>query len=116
MKYTLILAQFLFWGVAWANPGDGVRLQVEGPAVPWAQITYEVAQRYGQASARVTKALAPGFGRREEVGLLPVEELTDLLVAIESATALWPKTKLADRARGAGAARASRPRRTPDRP
>ena len=95
-----IIAHLLLWGgAAWAAEGDGVRLVVHGPAVPWTQITYEVAHRHGGVTARVTKAWPEGFGRREEVGLVPAEELTDLLADIEAVVPLWPKGRRSTRYR-----------------
>ncbi len=83
LAFCLTLAA-LAGAAAAAPPGDGVRLRLTGPATPYAEVTYAVAFRRGAVIAEVDKALAAGFGRRGEVGLLTRDDLSGLLDAVEA--------------------------------
>ncbi len=57
----------------------GVRVEISGPAVPYAQVVYELGPQGGAVVASVVKTWAAGFGQRDRVGLLPAEVLPGLL-------------------------------------
>ncbi|MCB9522102.1 MAG: hypothetical protein H6702_01815 [Myxococcales bacterium] len=59
--------------------GDGVRLTISGPAVPYAEVVHEIRERNEAVTARVTKTFAGDFGRRDAIGLLTLAELPSLL-------------------------------------
>jgi hypothetical protein len=73
---------------ALAAEGDGVRMVLRGPATPYDNVRYEVAERRGAVAASVTKTFAADFGFREEVGLLTAADFAALLADLEALGAL----------------------------
>lgn len=61
---------------------DGVRVTLTGPAVPHAEVVYEVLAERGTVTVGVTRRFAADFGKSTEVALLPRADLDALMARL----------------------------------
>ncbi|MCB9538388.1 MAG: PEGA domain-containing protein [Myxococcales bacterium] len=76
----LVLATTLL--LAAPPAADGVRLTLSGPAVPHAEVVYEVLAERGTVTVGVARRFAADFGQSTEVALLPRPELDALMARL----------------------------------
>lgn len=84
-----------------ALAGDGVRITLSGPAVPYATVAYEVASKRGTIVATVEKQFAADFGQRSEVAILTRQDLDVLLVELAGLGLFSAQSAQVDGARAA---------------